>query len=367
MQDLTAYMSKSIEKIMNDALKIAFKNPKELFFLLHFYKAQKKAAKIRENSETKNLHIPPFLIASIVTECNLHCAGCYSRANEKNKTIEQVSNKTCNAAAEQLPAQRWKQLFAEAERLGICFILLAGGEPLLRLDVLDFAKDCKNILFPVFTNGTLINDKYIDFFEQNRNMLPIFSLEGGQQLTDARRGEGVYEMLCKVMQKLQQKNILFGISITVTKENIKEITEKNFVSNLANKGCSLIFYVEYVPADGKSASLAPTDTDREYLAERVNRIRETQPLIAITFPGDEQEFGGCLAAGRGFFHISAAGNAEPCPFSPYSDLSLKDCSLMDALQSPLFKKLQSSELLQAQHSGGCVLFGQDEAVRAMAE
>lgn len=52
--------------------------------------------------------------------------------------------------------------------------------------------------------------------------------------------------------------------------------------------------------------------------------------------GDEKSYGGCVAAGRGFFHINSHGGAEPCLFSPYSDINVRDTSLWEALKSKLF-------------------------------
>ena len=88
-------------------------------------------------------------------------------------------------------------------------------------------------------------------------------------------------------------------------------------------------------------------------------------MIFISFPGEEKDMGGCLAAGRGFFHIAANGDAEPCPFSPYSDTNLRDIPLKDALRSPLFTKLKSEGILQKEHTGGCVLFEQKDAVSSL--
>ena len=76
----------------------------------------------------------------------------------------------------------------------------------------------------------------------------------------------------------------------------------------------------------------------------------------MSFPGDEKSSGGCIAAGRGFFHINSHGGAEPCPFSPYSDVNVKDMSLKEALQSGLFAKIRDSGILTEDHNGGCVLF-----------
>ena len=78
--------------------------------------------------------------------------------------------------------------------------------------------------------------------------------------------------------------------------------------------------------------------------------------------------GGCLAAGRGFFHINSHGGAEPCPFSSYSDINIKDTSLIDAIDSKLFTMLRDENVLIEDHEGGCVLFEKrDEVERIMAE
>ena len=133
---------------------------------------------------------------------------------------------------------------------------------------------------------------------------------------------------------------------------------------LAALGCKAAVYVEYVPvADGLPAL---DDAGRAALADSVAALREESDLLIISFPGDETASGGCLAAGRGFFHISATGAAEPCPFSPYADTSLKTVSLRDALASPLFERLQADGLLALPHTGGCALFAQAGQVQALA-
>ncbi len=99
--------------------------------------------------------------------------------------------------------------------------------------------------------------------------------------------------------------------------------------------------------------------------ERLSDIRMNHDeMVFISFPGDEKSSGGCLAAGRGFFHINSHGGAEPCPFSPYSDINVRDTSLREALHSRLFEKLISQDVLMEDHAGGCVLFEKKEQVEA---
>ena len=100
----------------------------------------------------------------------------------------------------------------------------------------------------------------------------------------------------------------------------------------------------------------------------MEKLRQAFPeLIVLAFPGDEKADGGCMAAGRGFFHINSHGGAEPCPFSPYSDLNLKNATLRQAMNSRLFRALRSGDFLLEEHDGGCVLFQKREQVEKLLE
>lgn len=325
--------------------------------MLKYSAASREAAKRRAACEKAGEHIPPFLIASITSSCNLHCAGCYARHNHA----------CCDEApVKQLTDEDWLRLFQEARDLGISFILLAGGEPMIRKDVIRAAGDVPEILFPIFTNGTMIDDAYIQLFDKCRNLIPIFSIEGQQEKTDERRGAGVYQRLISAMDRMQQNHLLFGASVTVTRENLREVTSHSFINDLRSRGCKAIIYVEYVPVSADSQELAPGDAEREFLDTQLRSLRgKYEDILFVSFPGDEKSSGGCLAAGRGFFHINSHGGAEPCPFSPYSDINVKDTSLREALKSRLFTTLRSGEMLTGEHSGGCVLFEQRERVEAI--
>ena len=88
-------------------------------------------------------------------------------------------------------------------------------------------------------------------------------------------------------------------------------------------------------------------------------------MLFIAFPGDEKQTEGCLAAGRGFFHISVSGNAEPCPFSPFSDINITDKSIKECLLSPFFKKITSGEIMNQPHTGGCLLHKMEKEVKEL--
>lgn len=352
--NIQEYLANGAQYIIKDAIKATYKNPKETLFLLKFSKNVRKATKRRKQYKENGINIPAFLIASITSSCNLHCIGCYSRVNGSCND---------NTPHNQLSAKEWENIFIQAKDLGISFIVLAGGEPLLREDVITRASKYPEILFPIFTNGTIINKDYIKLFDENRNLVPILSIEGSEEITDSRRGNGVYNLLVNSMDLMKENNIIFGTSLTFTKRNISTLISDEFIGKLYDNGCKVVFFIEYVPVNEETVNIAPGNDERRMLSSRIEHLRNSFPdMLFLSFPGDEKASGGCLAAGRGFFHINSHGDAEACPACPYSDMNIKDSSILEVLDSRFFKSLQEEGILLDHHESGCVLFEHKEDV-----
>jgi len=241
--DLQEYLTEGVERIVSDAVRATLQNPRESAFMLKFAAASKSASKRRRKLEDAGEHVPSFLIASITSKCNLHCAGCYSRCNHATVDADPVS---------QLTGGEWSRIFDEADALGISFILLAGGEPMLRRDVIEAAGEKRNILFPIFTNGTFMDERYFDLFDRCRNLLPVMSIEGNREITDARRGKGIYDRLIANMEEMDRRGLIFGASVTATRENIREAASWDFLKSLSDRGCKAVIFVEYVPSRRKA-------------------------------------------------------------------------------------------------------------------
>lgn len=290
MLNLNDFMNNGIKDIADTAARFYLGSRRGQSFMLHTASALRKSAKLRARYEQNGTHIPPFLIASIASECNLRCTGCYAWAN---------GGCGDEHAQEQLSADDWRRVFQEASDVGVSFILIAGGEPLLRRDVIDAASEFDHIIFPIFTNGTLIGDDYLDLFDKHRHLIPVLSLEGDAEKTDARRGNGVSRKIGQAAARFQERGILFGASITVTTENQHEVTEPGFAATLRESGCGLVFYVEYVPVAPDTDHLLLNEDDLRLLAARIDSLRNdknNKGMIILSFPGDEEAMGGCLAA-----------------------------------------------------------------------
>ena len=201
-------MAESIRNIMAKAYLNVLGNPREARFVAKMQRTIGRAERRRKAYlEKEGVAVPPFLIASIATTCNLQCKGCYAR---KNGIAGDTPTK------ETLTPDQWGTIFREAAELGISFCLLAGGEPLTQRAILEAAAATGDIIFPVFTNGTMIGAVYTDFFKHNLNLIPVISLEGERTATDERRGNGVFQRALLSMEMLHKEKLFFGTSITVT-------------------------------------------------------------------------------------------------------------------------------------------------------
>lgn len=193
----------------------------------------------------------------------------------------------------------------------------------------------------------------------------MISLEGWISDTDNRRGKGVFDQIKKVTRKLKDAQLFFGVSLTITRSNFNDLTSDHFVKTFLASGCKLFFFVEYIPVEKDTEDLVPTAEQRQKLIELMEGFRTKFPSLFIAFPGDEEQFGGCLSSGRGFIHISPAGNTEPCPFAPYSDVNLANSTLREALQSKLLATIRQNHEQLRETKGGCALWEKREWVNSL--
>ena len=180
--DFRKVLNESLAIFFKDAWRVALTNPSQAYHFLRTVRWQKKAARIRSSWKQQGIEVPPILIFSITNRCNLHCKGCYNWALRPSIESE-------------MDTAKLKSIVTEAKELGISFIMIAGGEPMIRPEIVDITKDFPEITFLVFTNGLLITDEVAERLAKQRNFIPVLSLEGHEEDTDGRRGKGVYQRL----------------------------------------------------------------------------------------------------------------------------------------------------------------------------
>jgi len=335
----------------------ALKSPGDLPGLISrtrfFISTIKKGERVRREKE-EELQVPiPFLcIFSVTWQCNLDCIGCYA----KNYSFKK-----------QLSLEKICDTINECRELGICYFIIAGGEPLLISGLLEKLASFRECFFLFYTNGTLIGPQ-ISVFRKAKNIFPVISIEGEECHTDLRRGKGVTAKVINAMKQLKDNKVPFGFSAMITHENFREVTSREWVDRQWKRGARFGFFTDYVPFEKNlRKSFVLDDSDREYKEKALlERNKEARPPI-FNLPADEYKDGQCLAAGKGMIHINADGYIEPCPYSHFAVDNIKEKPIKDILQSKFLEELRELTASLDNPKKECLLFSHKIEVEKVAK
>lgn len=300
----------------------------------------------------KGFYPPDAMLISPTMRCNLHCYGCYASAY---------------STEEDLPFKVIDRLVGECKEMGIYLVLMTGGEPFLREDVFDLFEKHKDTTFQIYTNASLIDEKMVERFMALGNVVPAISLEGLREETDTRRGKGQFDRIVQVMDWLKEAGLFFAASTTQTSKNTDTLTSDAFIDFLVEKGCILLWNFHYVPIGKKpDLNLMATPEQRNRMRERLVYFRATKSMLFVDFWNDGCLTQGCIAAGRKYFHVNARGDVEPCVFCHFASDNIKEKSLLEALNSPLFREIRSRQPFSENLFRSCLLIDHPEQGREIA-
>ncbi|MBR4742658.1 MAG: radical SAM protein [Oscillospiraceae bacterium] len=328
-----------------NVLKTVFEN-----FVLN---ANLKGWPIQEEMRKKyECNIPWTILLDPTSACNLHCAGCW--AAEYGKRLNLTYNEI-------------DSIIEQGKEMGVYFYIYTGGEPLVRKnDLISLAFKHRDCVFMTFTNGTLIDEAFADDLLEVRNFVPVLSVEGFEESTDARRGSGTYRRVVEAMELLKEKRLPFGISCCYTSRNMESIVSDEYVDQMIAWGAKFAWYFHYMPVGNDAVpELLPTAEQRVEIYERIREIRKTKPLFVMDFQNDGEYVGGCIAGGRRYFHINANGDADPCVFVHYSDSNIREKPLIEVLQSPLFMAYHDGQPFNENHLLPCPMLENPDKLRKM--
>lgn len=286
--------------------------------------------KEKETAEKLGVGVPWAILIDPTDRCNLRCTGCWAgEYTKKNDLSDELLDR----------------VVGEARDLGIYTIVLSGGEPMTRQNtIFKLARKYNDMIFLAFTNATLITEETVKNMQEVSNFTVAISLEGLEGSTDKRRGAGTFAKVMQAMDLLKEAGIPFGVSTCYTHYNVEEVGSDEYIQTLIDKGAYFNWYFTYVPV-GKDAdlSLMATPEQREYMYHRVNKLRATKDLFLIDFWNDGVYSNGCIAGGRRYLHINAAGEVEPCAFIHYAVDNIKEKSLEECLKSDLMRAYQKRQ------------------------
>lgn len=308
---------------------------------------------VRANREKYKCNIPWIILFDPTSACNLKCKGCWSA--EYGHSF-------------QLSLDEMRSIVNQGKEMGTHFYMLTGGEPLIRKnDIVTLASENKECTFLIYTNATLIDQKFCDDIKKCGNITLALSIEGSKESNDFRRGDGAYDTTIKAMELLKQNKILFGISVCYTSKNVESVTSDDFLNDMIEKGVKYALYFNYMPvgSDGQK-DLIPTPMQRKYMYMWLKRTRNGKtgkPIFVMDFQDDGEYVGGCIAGGRNYFHINSKGDIEPCVFVHYSDSNIRETTLLESLQRPLFQAYRKGQPFNDNHLMPCPMLENPDILR----
>ncbi|RLB04622.1 MAG: radical SAM protein [Deltaproteobacteria bacterium] len=330
---------------------LRYENQVKLFYTL-FNNAWFFGGKKRDAFEREHGYRPPFImILSPTMRCNLRCKGCYTLGYGLKPELEY---------------ELVDRILYECEELGIYFVTILGGEPLLYPNLFEIIEGHPDIFFQIYTNGTLMTKEKAKRFADMGNVAVVVSIEGDEQETDSWRGKGVYKKIMEAFEHLNEARVLMGTSATVTRENVEVVSSFEFIDKMIEYGSIAQMYFLYIPVNGQADfSLMVTPEQRDLLRRQVIAIRNTKPIFVLDFWNDGPYVQGCIAGGRRYFHINAKGDVEPCVYTHIAVDNIRHTTLAEALNSKLFRAVRARQPHNENHLRPCMIIDNPHVMREL--
>lgn len=288
-------------------------------------------------------HVPVSGTFELTPRCNLNCKMCYIHMTEQEQRM----------AGKELSAAEWIEIGRQAVDQGMVYLLLTGGEPLIRPDFCEIYTEMvkMGVVMSVNTNGILVNEKIIECFRHYRPETVNITLYGMSEETYDRicgNPKG-FERVINGIHMLKAAGIRVCLNTTFTRYNRKDM---DAIIDFAKAEKLPVRMAAYLFPPVRNGNIDTTDEvylsaeeqgrlgayfdsrtlEAEKLKKRQNYIKEIiTKKEALEFEADELvcEASSCMA-GRGAFWISWDGCMYPCGMLPSYSVNLKETNVQCA-------------------------------------
>ncbi len=164
----------------------------------------------------QGVHSKPVVVWNVTRACNLSCVHCYASALKGRPAEDELSRSEALGLVDSLADY------------GVPVLLLSGGEPFMRPDVMDIASRARSRGMGVTfsTNGTLIDGRLAREIARLKVGYVGVSIDGGEKMHDSFRGmEGAYGLAVDAIGRLLAEGVRTGLRVTLTKANVDALPE----------------------------------------------------------------------------------------------------------------------------------------------
>jgi len=294
--------------------------------------------------------VPFSALWELTSACNLKCRHCYIRAA------------TCG---EDLTTDECFDVLGQLAEAGFFFLLISGGEPMVRDDFFEILAEARRLTFAVklMTNGALIDDEAADRLVDLAPVAVDISLYGRAETHDAiTRVPGSHGKSLAAIRAMRERGVMTRIKSPIMRSNLGEF---EYLRELSSElECGFVFDSTIVPAD---------DGDRAPLEERLDPA-QIEELLTTASRGKPMEAGGnhvdgepVCNAGRNTCRIKPDGRLTPCAAIRESIGSLRERRLIEMWGDIAFKKFRSMTPEKLPECRACDLRGHCVRCSGIAE
>ncbi|MCK5099314.1 MAG: PqqD family peptide modification chaperone [Desulfobacteraceae bacterium] len=216
--DITDEIKENFESVQPDQVM------KDVYDFLQELESEAFAS-IHSSGESSCDQIPEFpafndapkdLDLSLTGKCNLHCAYCFYHDEM--------------ASRPDLTKEAWLKFFDELGGLALRDATLSGGEIFVRPDLWDLIDGliANRMRYSINTNGTLITEKTLQSFEQNKRRIRLnsiqVSIDGScAEVHDKSRGKGSFNKAVQGLRLLKEGKLPVIVRVTINRHNVDDL------------------------------------------------------------------------------------------------------------------------------------------------
>jgi radical SAM protein with 4Fe4S-binding SPASM domain len=285
--------------------------------------------------------IPIDAVWELTRRCNLACQHCY----------------VCrDAAAAELTTDECLRILPQLAEAGTLFLVLTGGEPLLRADFFDIAAEARRYEFAlrIFTNGMLVDAAAADRLAALSPLAVEVSVLGARPETHdfLTRKRGSYERAVRALGLLRERGVHTVAKTVIMDANVSEFDDwVRWAGQAADRyAFDLLVIPDRAGGPGPLQRRMTPEQLRQFYRAHLDGPLPAPPTGA---PGDSPMCG----AGRNTVAIGADGSVLPCIVYPETAGSLRDRSFTRIWQeSPILRRIREIRWRDLRECATCADF-----------
>ena len=171
------------------------------------------------HSKGRRLGLPIAGNFELTARCNFNCPMCY---------VHQTGEQLQRSGRRELTAQQWLSIAKAAQEKGMIFVLLTGGEPLVRKDFFEIYEGMKKmgLLISINSNGSLLQGEILERFLADPPFRFNISLYGGSNETYRNMcGQPAYDRVKENIRALRTHGVEVSLNLSITPYNRADLQQ----------------------------------------------------------------------------------------------------------------------------------------------